>query len=340
MFVGCGFFMSRKIVIVALSLFLFFLFASGAYIYTLIEQISQASHENGVSQPLKPPNSNEDPPNNDPSNTGTISNNIENILILGLDRRSKGEATRSDTIMIATVDKKNNALKLTSVLRDMYLSIPGRRNNKANSAFAFGGADLTVATINNNFDLNIERYVVLDFLAFEEIIDLIGGVSIDVSKAEVSAINRNLDDRAKIDGSDLSKYYVKNSGTQNLKGKQALAYARIRDVGRDDHDRVERQQIVLSKLFDEVKTLNPLRFPSLVSSVLSHVQTNLTAFEIINLGTTVLGFENKEIRRFRLPVDGTYSPQTVSGGATALVADLPKNKRLFNTFLESNPNSE
>jgi len=332
--------MLRKILIAALSLILFLLFASGAYVYTLLDQISQASHSNGSPQTPGSSNTDNGTPINDPSNRGTGSDTIENILILGLDRLSSGEPARSDTVMIASVDKKNDTLKLTSILRDMYVSIPGYRDNKANAAFALGGPDLAMATVNENFGLNIEKYVVLDFLAFEEIIDIIGGISIEVSEAEVGAVNRNLDKRASMDGSDLSRYYLKEPGIQNLNGKQALAYARIRDIGRDDHDRVERQQIVLSNLFDESKTLSPLRFPSLIASVISHIQTNLTALEILNLGTTALSFDNKEIHRFRLPVDGTYSPQTVRGGATALVADLPENKRLLNEFLRNNPNIE
>jgi len=338
-FRGAGF-MLRKILIVASSLLLFILFASGAYVYTLLDQISHASHVDG--SPQSPDSTNSDNSNqiNDPPDREIALDTIENILILGLDRLSSGEPARSDTVMIATVDKKNDTLKLTSILRDMYVSIPGYRDNKVNAAFALGGHDLAIATINENFGLNVEKFVVLDFLAFEDIIDIIGGISIEVSEAEARAINRNLDKRAKMDGSDLSEYYVDEAGSLNLNGKQALAYARIRDVGRDDHDRVERQQIVLSTLFDKALKLNPLKFPSLVTSVLSHAQTNLTAFEILNLGTTALLFENKEIHRFRLPVAGTYSPQTIRGGASALVADLPENKRLLNSFLQSDPNVE
>jgi LCP family protein required for cell wall assembly len=264
-------------------------------------------------------------------------NEIENILVLGLDRRSDGGVTRSDTIMIATVDSKNDSLKLTSLMRDIYVSIPGRRNNKLNTAYAFGGVELTMETVNENFNLDIKKYIVLDFSAFEEIIDAVGGISLELTRSEARAINRNLDDRAKIDGSSPRQYYIQDAGVHTLNGRQALAFARIRDIGNDDFDRVERQQIVLSKLFDKAKTLNPLRFPSLLSAVLPYVETNFTAFEMLSLGTTALSFKDKQIHRFRLPVNGAFSPQTVRGGASALVLDFDKNNRLFHEFLNSDP---
>ena len=305
--------------------------------YTLIDQISQASPTNGDSQTSDPLDPDGSPyPKDDPDQNYTLGE-IENILVLGLDRQSDGEVTRSDTIMIATVDNKNDSIKLTSLMRDIYVSIPGHRDNKLNTAYAFGGVELAMETVNENFDLNIKRYVVLDFSAFEEIIDAVGGISVELSGAEARAINRNLDKRAKTDPFSTAEHYVQDAGVHTLNGRQALAYARIRDIGNDDFDRVERQQIVLSKLFDEVKTLNPLRFPSLLSAILPYIETNFTTFEVLSLSTAVLGFSDKQIHRFRLPVNGAFSPQTVRGGASALVLDFDENNRIFHEFLNNNP---
>lgn len=305
--------------------------------YTLIDQISRASPTNGGSQTsdLLDPDGNPHS-KNDPEQNYTLGE-IENVLVLGLDRQSNGEVTRSDTIMIATVDNKNDSLKLTSLMRDIYVSIPGHRDNKLNTAYAFGGIDLAMETVNKNFNLSIERYVVLDFSAFEEIIDAVGGISLELSSAEAKATNRNLEKRAKSDPFDTAEYYIQGAGVHTLNGRQALAYARIRDIGNDDFDRVERQQIVLSKLFDEAKTLNPLRFPSFLSAILPYVETNFTTFEILSLGTAVLGFNDKQIHRFRLPVNGAFSLQTVRGGVSALVLDFNENNRIFHEFLNNNP---
>lgn len=329
--------MLRKIIIASLSLLLIFLSVSGAYVYTLIDQISRASPTNGGSQTSDPLDPDGNPHSkNDPEQNYTLGE-IENVLVLGLDRQSNGEVTRSDTIMIATVDNKNDSLKLTSLMRDIYVSIPGHRDNKLNTAYAFGGIDLAMETVNKNFNLSIERYVVLDFSAFEEIIDAVGGISLELSSAEAKATNRNLEKRAESDPFDTAEYYIQGAGVHTLNGRQALAYARIRDIGNDDFDRVERQQIVLSKLFDEAKTLNPLRFPSLLSAILPYVETNFTTFEILSLGTAVLGFNDKQIHRFRLPVNGAFSPQTVRGGVSALVLDFNENNRIFHEFLNNNP---
>jgi len=310
---------------------------SGAYVYTLIDQISQASPTNGGSQTSDPLDPDANPHSKDGPDQNYTLGEIENILVLGLDRQSNGDVTRSDTIMIATVDNKNDSLKLTSLMRDIYVSIPGHRNNKLNAAYAFGGVDLAMKTVNENFNLGMERYIVLDFSAFEEIIDAIGGISLELSSAEARAINRNLEKRATSDPFNASEYYIQDAGVHTLNGRQALAYARIRDIGNDDFDRIERQQIVLSKLFDEIKTLNPIKFPSLLSAILPYIETNFTTFEILSLSATVLGFGDKHIHRFRLPVNGAFSPQTVRGGASALVLDFDENNRIFHEFLNNDP---
>ena len=180
--------MFRKVVIASLLVLLFFLLASGAYIYTLINQTSQALVENGDNQATDPQTTNGEAPSTDNPFQDYAIEGIDNILILGLDRRLDDDVPRSDAILIATVDKKNDSLKLTSLMRDMYVSIPGHRNNKLNAAFTFGGVELAIETINHNFHLNIERYITLDFNAFEDIIDAIGGVTIEVSSAEVLSL--------------------------------------------------------------------------------------------------------------------------------------------------------
>ena len=329
--------MLRKTIIASLSFLLIFLSVSGAYVYTLIDQISQASPINGGSQTFDPLDSDGNPQSKDDPNQNYTLGEIENVLVLGLDRQSNGEVTRSDTIMIATVDNKNDSLKLTSLMRDIYVSIPGHRDNKLNAAYAFGGVDLAMETVNENFNLSIERYIVLDFSAFEEIIDAVGGIPLELSSAEARAINRNLEKRATSDPFNTSEYYIQSAGIHTLNGRQALAYARIRDIGNDDFDRVERQQIVLSKLFDEAKSLNPLRFPSLLSAILPYVETNFTTFEILSLSAAVLGFQDKQIHRFRLPVNGAFSPETVRGGSSALVLDFDENNEIFHEFLNNDP---
>lgn len=325
--------MFKKIIIASLSLVLILLTVSGFYVYRLLEEpLSTVA----VNADVKTPEESQAELQTENQVEPQKIEEIENILILGLDRRVPGEAARSDTIMVATIDNLNDSIKLTSIMRDVLVSIPGRRDNKLNTAYALGGAKLAIETVNENFNLNISRFVVLDFIAFENAIDAIGGISIELSNAEVRAVNRNIDDRAKIDKTNLSRYHISGAGLHSLNGKQALAYARIRDIGNSDFDRVERQQIVLTKLFDKITNLNPLRFPALVSSVLPHMTTNISPVEILSFGTTVLGFEDKTIHRFRIPINNEFSQQNVRG-ASVIVLNTETTISKFHEFLNVNP---
>src|SRR5699024_9711213 len=149
---------------------------------------------------------------------GILENNIEegfkdnktmNIALFGLDKGQDGEGSRSDSIMIASVDKHHKKIKLTSIMRDTYVEIEDRGMDKIGHAYAFGGPELAMKTINQNFNMNIRDFVSIDFSGFQKIIDAIGGVEIDVKPNEVSHV--------KIDG----------SGLQTLSGEQALAYSRL-----------------------------------------------------------------------------------------------------------------
>ena len=248
-----------------------------------------------------------------PKATGVI-----NILLLGSDEHQDAGGGRSDSIMIATVDKSSGKLKLTSLMRDMYLPIPGRRDNRLNAAYAFGGASLVMRTINDNFDMDLEQYVVVDFIAFERIIDIIGGIPIEISASEFRALNASVG--------------IEGYGLQTLNGRQALAYARLRSVGRDDFDRVDRQQKVITKLFEKVRTTSFLRFPGILTAILPYVSTNISTFEIMSIGTSVLRFEDKNVHRFRLPAEGSYSPTTIRE-MMVLVPDIAENTRLLHEFL-------
>jgi len=292
-------------------------------VFVLLEQIPRSYPENIVpvedpqifpEEGKKPIQLNEaNPPNENPNISGVV-----NILLLGLDEHQDVNRGRSDAIMIATVDKSRGQLKLTSLMRDMYLPIPGQRDNRLNAAYAFGGTSLVMRTINENFGLDLKQYVVVDFLAFEKIIDIIGGIPIEISASEVRALSTSLE--------------IVEKGLQTLNGRQALAYARLRSVGRDDFDRVDRQQKVIAKLFEKVSTMNFLRFPGILSTILPYVRTNISTLEILSIGTTVLGFEDRKINRFRLPFEGTYNPATIRE-MMVLVPDIAENTRLLHEFL-------
>jgi len=306
--------------------------STAAYIYKILDLIQQS--------PLIDPDSGDpignDPdarkkalgiPDDAPSGTGVV-----NILLLGLDNRSKNEPGHSDAIMIASIDKVNRTIKLTSLMRDMYVSIPGKNNNRINTAYFMGGPSLAIKTINSNFKLNIEDYAIVDFFALEEIIDKVDGIPIDVKQNEIKYINQYIDELNKISRDGTWTPYIESPGLQTLTGRQAVAYSRVRYVGRDDFERTERQRRVMNELFKKAASVGVTRLPDLVTTILPNVETSMTKNEIISLGIAVLGFGKKDLEQFRIPADGTFSDEYV-GKMLVLMPDLEENTRLLHEFI-------
>ncbi|MPW26111.1 LytR family transcriptional regulator [Alkalibaculum sp. M08DMB] len=239
--------------------------------------------------------------------------NITNIALFGIDTRGDDyDGSRADTIMIATVDKQHKKLKLTSIMRDTYVSIPGKKFDKINHAYAFGGPELTIKTINQNFDMNIMEYVTVNFTALEKIVDSVGGVQIDVKSAEINSLNHNLSELDIIEGK--SSKQVTSAGLQTLTGRQAVAYSRIRNVGNNDYARTERQRTVLQNLVTGVlKGRSLTQVLSLIETLSPYIETSLSSGEMIGLATTVFTLGISEMEDTRLPLDD-YSKGGTWGG--------------------------
>ena len=214
------------------------------------------------------------------------SDSVINIALFGVDAE-EGNTGRSDSIIIATIDTTHKKLKLTSIMRDSYVTISGRGQDKINHAYAFGGAQLAIRTLNENFDLNIKDFIAVNFTTMPQIIDKLGGVTIDIISEEVSHIPG-----------------INTAGTYTLSGEQALAYSRIRYASGGDYVRTDRQRTVLSKVFEKVLSINFTQYPSLLSEILPMVQTNLDYSEILNLGNEVLKMGVTTLEQERFPRDG------------------------------------
>lgn len=214
------------------------------------------------------------------------SDSVINIALFGIDAEDGGVG-RSDSIIIATIDTTHKKLKLISIMRDSYVTIEGHGDDKINHAYAFGGPQLAIKTLNENFDLNIDDFVAVNFTTLPKIIDMLGGVTIDITSEEVSHIPG-----------------IDTAGTYTLTGEQALAYSRIRYASGGDYVRTDRQRTVLSKVFEKVLSINFTQYPSLLSEILPMVQTNLDYSEILNLGNEVLKMGVTTLEQERFPRDG------------------------------------
>lgn len=225
---------------------------------------------------------------------------IINIALFGIDAVDGGVG-RSDSIMIATIDTVHKKLKLTSVMRDSYVSIDGHGNDKINHAYAFGGAQLAIKTLNENFDLNIEDFAAVNFETLPKIIDKIGGIELDIDADELEYINGYIAHLNSINGTNEPT--IETTGVQHLSGTQALAFCRIRYTSGGDYKRTERHREVLTKIFEKIESLSATSYPSLLSEILPMINTSLSYSEILELGTEVLKLGDSSIVSERFPLD-------------------------------------
>ena len=255
-------------------------------------------------------------------------NKIKNIALFGIDS-TDGETGRSDAVMVATVDPVHNKVKLTSIMRDSYVNIEGYGYDKINHAYAYGGPELSIRTINENFGLNIEDFVSVNFSSLPVIIDILGGVDIEITEDELQYINSYIDDINSKDGSYSP--HISYAGMQHLDGTQALAYSRIRYTDGGDYKRTERQRTVLDALFKKLTSTSVSSYNSLLNEVLPYVQTNLNAANILSLGTKVLGIGNN-LEQDRFPRDG-YGEGQMIDGVYYLTFDIETAKQQMRDYI-------
>lgn len=265
----------------------------------------------------------------DSSQKAVEDKNVVNIAFFGLDRRNPDAGSRTDSIMVVSIDKDNQTVKAVSLMRDMYVPIPGKEDNRINAAYAFGGPTLAIKTINTNFGLGIRDYVAVDFFGLEKLVNRVGGVKIDVSSAEAKVLNDYLVELNRLNGDSVPNV---QAGNRVLNGRQAVAYARIRYVGHGDYERTDRQREVLNQLFKKVKAQGVAKLPGTVSAMMPYVETNLSNTEILGLAMDAAKFNTDSLQQFRLPVDGTFKSQSIRG-MSVLVPNIEQNKEKLHEFI-------
>lgn len=201
---------------------------------------------------------------------------IVNIALFGVDTRDKDSFSgRSDSIMIVSIDKAKNDVKLISVLRDSCVAIDGHSNQKITHAYAYGGAELAIKTLNQNFNMNITDYATINFYKLAEAIDILGGVDIDITEDERLELNNIGDD------DNPNFQYVEKSGMVHLTGEQASVYSRIRK--RDsDNARVDRQKKVIECLIDKARNISPTKYADLVKAGMALCETSMSVPEVLS----------------------------------------------------------
>lgn len=256
---------------------------------------------------------------------GTVkSHGVINVLLMGEENVEDDLRGRADSIIIATLNTEAKEISLTSIMRDSYVRIPGHSENKINAAYQVGGIELLKETIELNYGLAVDKYVKVDFGAFEYIVDAVDGVDIKLSKEEAKYL-RSTNYISK------KKYRTVKAGMNHMNGNQALGYSRIRYVPTPnnlyyDYGRTYRQRYVLNQMFDAYKNATSFEIISLIPKIRDYVTTDMNSDEMIQYVSDVLTLGIKDINQYRLPIDGTYTEARVGTMLALVIDDFDANR--------------
>lgn len=255
------------------------------------------------------------------------SSDVYNVLLIGSDTRNTDEQGRSDSMILVSINSKTKQIVMTSFMRDMYVSIPGHGQNRINAANAFGGPQLLIQTLDDNFKIKIDSYVSVDFFSFMKIIDALHGVNINVTSAELPVLNDYVQDINNLKKLPSDDGKLKNTGNDLLlTGKQALAYSRIRYVGHADFQRTERQRTVLNQVITKMKKQNLLEINDIMNMLLPDVVSSIPKDKMMALSLNALTYLNYDVVQDRIPIDGSYKSATINS-MDVLTVDLDKNSQ-------------
>lgn len=256
-------------------------------------------------------------------------NGYRNIAVFGVDSRANelDKNTRSDSIMVISIHKKTKDVKIVSIYRDTYVNIKDHGYTKINHAYSYGGPELAISTINQNFDLNITDFVTVNFSALTNVIDKLGGITIDITSDELDYVNKYIKDVAKINGTE--RIYLTKPGEQVLNGTQATAYCRVRYTKGGDFTRAQRQRTVLQQIAKKAKSANVTTLISLVNDMIPQIYTSLSSAEIAGLATGVFSYSITEETGF--PFDNT--PKKINGASVVVPTTLSSNVSQLHALL-------
>ncbi|SHO49793.1 LCP family protein [Anaerocolumna xylanovorans] len=264
--------------------------------------------------------------------------NTVNILLLGEEAIDSGSADgRTDIMIIATLDKKEKCIKITSLMRDMLVQIPGFRDNKLNAAYEYGGVPLLYDTLYENFGIRLDGYMLVGFNTFENVIDKLGGVTITLTRKEADYLNST---------NYISKEKYRNvvAGSQVLNGNQALGYCRVRYVEAGNHEfndfgRTSRQRTVLNAIYEKYKTKSLPELALLANGILPDITTDLTQEQFTDYLKELVEIKGNPLQTLRIPADNTYDVGTVRE-MSVLIPDMKENASLLKSFINETEETE
>ena len=247
-----------------------------------------------------------------------------NIMLIGQDRRPGETRARSDSMILVTLNKEKNTIQLTSFMRDLYVQIPGYLDTRLNAAYRYGGTELMNETFKVNFGLEIDGNVMVDFDEFTEIIEILGGVNIEMSSAEAGYMTRHSE----------KKY---RTGMNYLDAHDALTFTRMRYAAGGDYGRTDRQRRVIMAIANSFRDADLITIFNVIDQVLPHIVTNLSDAQIIEYATTGLGIlgNGGQMETLRIPQDDAHYNANIRGMAV-LVPNLEMCREDLKEFIYDN----
>ena len=235
---------------------------------------------------------------------GTMVEGITNILLVGTDGKYIEKWNRSDSMMVVTIDSKNKDIRISSIARDTYVDIPGYSTEKLTHAYAYEGIDLLREVFKVNFNLDIDKYIAVNFVSFMDIMDELGGVEVNVEEKDIKEINKYIDACYGYykNKDEKDKEYITKSGVQRLNGYQALAFSRIRYTD-SAFARDNRHREVAESVYKEFAQKGVETYKKCADIILNNTKTNISPIEMMNLAYTVLKINDKDIDQFQFPLE-------------------------------------
>ena len=268
-------------------------------------------------------------PTKETENTLTSWNNGKdfiNILLIGQDKQQntgKDETSRSDCMIVININKNTKSIKLISFMKDLYVDIPEHQSNRMNEAYRFGGIELLSETLHENFGIEIDATMEVNFENFKEIIDSIGGVEINITEEEMNAINKHIKSINKQNGVLENEGLIQEPGANNLNGTQAMAYASVCHIGNLNFDLTKRQQTLLLELTEKIRELDIFQIIRFYKSIPYFMETEIDNKQMSELAQIGINCDISNIETYNIPEDTGYTDKEIRGMAV-LVPDLEK----------------
>lgn len=322
----------RKIILLIIEVIVLLIVLAGLYVWQALNKIEK-SDTPSVELTPSDLSINEDELEEE---TIEIMKGYEDVALFGVDNYFNGHADsgNSDVIMIASINNDTKEVKLVSVYRDTFLDTDIQTESspnfhKANRAFAIGGAEQSIRMLNASLDLDIEHFITVDFKVVTDVVNMLGGVEIEVDSAELQYINHHIDTTAKATGD--TPVYVQTTGLQTLNGTQATAYARIRSTAGSDFARAERQREVINEIVKKAKKTDLPTINKIINQVFPEIYTNYTNTDILRLAASMFDYELSDSTGFPF----SKYPASLGGskGDVVIPADLENNVRALHRYL-------